>query len=56
MGMGFDLSGDFRDGGLIVGGALGYRRMLGDAADTPYTSMRGDADQFTGIFGLAYVF
>jgi len=56
LGMGFDLSGDFRDGGLIVGGALGYRRMLGDAADTPYTSLRGDADQFTGIFGLAYVF
>ena len=54
--MGFDLSGDFRDGGVIMGGALVYRRMLGDAADTPFTSLRGDADQFTAIFGLAYVF
>ena len=54
--MGFDLSGDFRDGGAIIGGALGYRRMLGDAADTPFTSLRGDADQFTAIFGVAYVF
>ena len=54
--MGFDASGDFRDGGLIFGGALGYRRMLGDAADTPFTSLRGDADQFTGIFGIAWVF
>ena len=54
--MGFDLSGDFRDGGMVMGGALGYRRMLGDAADTPFTSFRGDADQFTAIFGLAYVF
>ena len=54
--MGFDLSGDFRDGGVVMGGALGYRRMLGDAADTPFTSLRGDADQFTAIFGLAYVF
>lgn len=54
--MGFDTNGEFRDGGLIVGGALGYRRMLGDAADTPYTSLRGDADQLFGIFGIAYVF
>ncbi|MFZ9394966.1 MAG: MipA/OmpV family protein [Erythrobacter sp.] len=54
--MGFDASGDFRDGGLIFGGAVGYRRMLGDAADTPFTSLRGNADQFTGIFGVAYVF
>lgn len=54
--LGFDASGDFRDGGLILGGAVGYRRMLGDAADTPYTSLRGDADQFTGILGVAYVF
>ncbi|HEX5644199.1 MAG TPA: MipA/OmpV family protein [Erythrobacter sp.] len=54
--MGFDASGDFRDGGLIFGGALGYRRLLGDAADTPFTALRGDADQFTAIFGAAYVF
>lgn len=54
--MGFDLSGDFRDGGVIMGGAIGYRRMLGDAADTPFTSLRGDADQLTAIFGVAYVF
>ena len=54
--MGFDLSGDFRDGGVVMGGALGYRRMLGDAADAPFTSLRGDADQFTAILGVAYVF
>lgn len=54
--MGFDASGDFRDGGLIFGGAIGYRRLLGDAADTPFTSLRGDPNQFTGILGVAYVF
>ncbi|KUO56600.1 MAG: hypothetical protein APF78_06210 [Sphingomonadales bacterium BRH_c3] len=54
--MGFDLNENFRDGGLIFGGALGYRRMLGDAAATPFTSLRGDADQLTAIFGVAYVF
>ena len=54
--LGFDLSGNVRDGGWVAGGAIGYRRMLGDAADTPFTSLRGDADQFSGIFGIAYVF
>ena len=54
--MGFDASGDIRDGGWVYGGAIGYRRALGDAADTPYTSLRGDPDQFSFIFGFAYVF
>lgn len=54
--MGFDASGDFRDGGLVFGAAIGYRRMLGDARATPYTSLRGNPDQLTGVLGIAYVF
>ena len=56
LGAGFDASGDFRDGGLSFGGAVGYRRMLGDAADTPFTSLRGDADQLSVVLGAAFVF
>ena len=48
--LGFDLSGNVRDGGWVAGGAIGYRRMLGDAADTPFTSLRGDADPVQRYF------
>ena len=54
--MGFDLNGNLEDGGLAVFAIAGYSRMLGDAKDTPFTSIRGSADQWTGGVGLAYTF
>jgi outer membrane scaffolding protein for murein synthesis (MipA/OmpV family) len=54
--LGFDLDGDFRNGGFAIGIAGGYTRMLGDAARTPYTSLRGDADQWFGAVGIGYIF
>ena len=54
------LAADF-DGNLLNGGfsavvITGYSRLLGDAKNTPYTSIRGSADQFIGIVGIAYTF
>lgn len=54
--LGFDLDGDIRNGGFAITTVAGYSRLLGDAKDTPYTSIRGSADQFVGILGLAYTF
>lgn len=53
---GIDLDGNLANGGfalLLVGG---YSRMLGDAAASPYTSIRGSRDQWLGAVGLGYVF
>lgn len=54
--LGIDLDGDVTNGGfgLIVMG--GYSRLLGDAADTPFTTVRGSRDQFLGVVGLTYSF
>jgi len=54
--LGFDLNGDLTDGGLAAFVAGGYTRMLGDAKQTPFTSIRGSADQWLGAAGIAYVF
>lgn len=54
--LGFDLGGDFRDGGAAVFVAGGYTRLFGDAADTPFTSIRGSGDQFVGAVGVGYTF
>ena len=54
--VGWDLSGDLRDGGLALFSLASYSRMLGDAKDTPYTSLRGDADQWMIGGGVAYTF
>jgi outer membrane scaffolding protein for murein synthesis (MipA/OmpV family) len=34
----------------------GWSRLIGDSADTPYTSVRGDANQFILGAGVAYTF
>jgi len=34
----------------------GYSQLVGDAADTPYTSTRGSAGQFIGGIGIGYTF
>jgi outer membrane scaffolding protein for murein synthesis (MipA/OmpV family) len=54
--VGFDLDGDIENGGFIVGALVGYSRMLGDARRTPYTSLRGSADQFYAATGVGYIF
>ena len=52
----YDLSGDVTDGGFSLVGIGVYSRLLGDAKRTPFTSIRGDADQFLLGLGLAYTF
>ncbi|MCT2398046.1 MipA/OmpV family protein [Novosphingobium mangrovi (ex Huang et al. 2023)] len=54
--VGWDLSGDLRDGGFALFAMGSYARMLNDGKDTPYTALRGDADQWTGGLGVAYTF
>jgi outer membrane scaffolding protein for murein synthesis (MipA/OmpV family) len=51
-----DLDRDLQNGGLSVFGIGGYSRLMGDSADTPFTSVRGSADQFLAGLGLAYTF
>lgn len=53
---GYDLSGNALDGGLAVFALGNYGRMLNDGKDTPYTSLRGDADQWTVGAGIGYTF
>lgn len=53
---GYDLSGDATDGGLALVTIAGYSRLLGDAKNTPFTSIRGDADQFFVAVGIGYTF
>lgn len=52
----FDLDGDLTNGGLGLIVIGGYSRVLGDAADTPFTSIRGSKDQFLGAVGVGYTF
>jgi outer membrane scaffolding protein for murein synthesis (MipA/OmpV family) len=52
----YDLSGNALDGGWSVYGVGGYSRLTGDAADTPFTSVRGSANQFIAGLGVGYTF
>lgn len=54
--MGFDLNGNVLDGGFSIFALGGYTRLLGDAADSPITSVRGSADQLLVGTGIAYTF
>jgi outer membrane scaffolding protein for murein synthesis (MipA/OmpV family) len=54
--MGFDLDGNLENGGLALVVVGGYTRMLGDAKRSPFTSVRGDADQWVGALGLGFTF
>ncbi len=51
-----DLDGNALNGGLNIYGIAGYSRLVGDAADTPFTSERGSANQFIGGLGVGYTF
>lgn len=54
--VGYDFDGDLTNGGLAAFALGGYSRMVGDAADTPFTSIRGDRDQWFIGGGLGYTF
>ncbi|HUD27691.1 MAG TPA: MipA/OmpV family protein [Novosphingobium sp.] len=53
---GYSLAGDLRKGGWAIFGVANYSRLLNDAKDTPFTSIRGDADQWAFGAGVAYTF
>jgi outer membrane scaffolding protein for murein synthesis (MipA/OmpV family) len=52
----FDFDGDLANGGLSAVLIGGYSRIMGDAKRTPYTSIRGSADQWFGAVGIGYTF
>jgi len=52
----YDLDGNALNGGFSVYGVLGYTRLIGDGADTPFTDIRGDANQFILGLGIGYTF
>jgi MipA family protein len=52
----YDLDRNPLNGGWALIGIGGYSRLVGDSADTPYTSVRGDANQFLAGLGVAFTF
>ncbi|WDA39696.1 MipA/OmpV family protein [Erythrobacter sp. BLCC-B19] len=52
----YDLDRNPLNGGWSLTGIGGYSRLIGDSADTPYTAVRGDANQFITGLGVAYTF
>jgi outer membrane scaffolding protein for murein synthesis (MipA/OmpV family) len=53
---GVDLDGNLENGGFAVFAVASYTRMLGDAADSPITSIRGSPNQWLGAVGIGYTF
>jgi outer membrane scaffolding protein for murein synthesis (MipA/OmpV family) len=54
--LGFDLDGNLENGGLVLVLAGSYMHMLEDAKRSPFTSVRGSPDQWTGALGIGYTF
>lgn len=54
--MAFDLDGNALNGGWSLVAIGGYSRLLGDAKNTPFTSIRGSANQFLIGGGVGYTF
>ena len=52
----YDLDRNPLNGGWSLTAIGGYSRLIGDSADTPFTSVRGDANQFITGLGVAYTF
>lgn len=52
----YDLDRNPLNGGWSLFGVGGYSRLFGDGKDTPFTSVRGDADQFITGLGVGYTF
>lgn len=53
---GFDFDGDLTNGGLAGVVIGGYSRMMGDARRSPFTSVRGSANQWFAAVGIGYTF
>jgi len=51
-----DLDGNLENGGFAVFAVASYDRLLGDAADSPITSVRGSPNQWLGAVGIGYTF
>lgn len=51
-----DLSGNARDGGWGIYAFVNYSRLINDAARSPVTSLRGDANQWFMAGGVSYTF
>ncbi|TMM47323.1 MipA/OmpV family protein [Qipengyuania marisflavi] len=54
--VGYDLDGNVTNGGAALFAIGGYSRLLNDAKRTPFTSIRGSADQFFVGAGIGYTF
>ena len=52
----YDLDRNPLNGGWSLTAIGGYSRLFGDAEDTPFTALRGDANQFITGLGVAYTF
>ena len=52
----FDLNGNFLDGGPAIGVGALYSRLMGSAAETPITSLRGSRGQLIFGGGVSYTF
>jgi MipA family protein len=52
----YDLDRNPLNGGWALTGVGGYSRLVGDSADTPFTSVRGDANQFILGGGISFTF
>jgi MipA family protein len=52
----YDLDRNPLNGGWSLTGIGGWSRLISDSADTPFTSVRGDANQFILGAGVAYTF
>ncbi len=52
----YDLDRNPLNGGWSLTGVGGVSRLIGDGARTPYTAVRGDANQFIFGLGAAYTF
>ena len=53
---GYDLDGNLLNGGFSIVALGSYNRLMNDAKRTPYTSLRGDPNQWLIGGGLAYTF
>lgn len=51
-----DLDGNLLNGGLAIFAVGSYGKQLNDGKDTPFTRIRGDADQWIGGLGVGYTF
>ena len=53
---GYDLDGNLLNGGFSIVALASYNRLMNDARRTPFTSLRGDANQWLIGGGVAYTF